>query len=86
MNYGVAMDAGHFVLDLDRKGKSNGRTDLSMLEIDNEIMPATFTVKTPRSGEHLYLIGAAPNSVRKKSLGQAIDVRGDGGYVIGPGS
>lgn len=86
MNYGVVMDAEHFVLDLDCKGNKNGRIDLSMLEIDNDIMPATFTVKTPSGGEHLYLIGAAPNSVCKKSLGQGIDVRGDGGYVVGPGS
>ncbi|HUZ32271.1 MAG TPA: bifunctional DNA primase/polymerase [Xanthobacteraceae bacterium] len=86
VNYGVAMDAEHFVLDLDCKGNTNGRDTLGGLEIDYDAMPATFAVRTPSGGEHLYLIGNAPNSVRKKELVGAIDVRGDGGYVIGPGS
>ena len=86
MNYGVAMDAEHFVLDLDCKGDANGRDALGRLQIDYDAMPATLTVRTPSGGEHLYLTGNAPNSVRKKTLGGAIDVRGDGGYVLGPGS
>ena len=86
MNYGVAMDAGHFILDLDCKGGKNGHDDLELLEIEHAPMPPTFTVKTPSEGEHLYLAGSAPNSVRKKALRGSIDVRGDGGYVVGPGS
>lgn len=86
MNYGVAMDAGHFILDLDCKGGKNGHDDLELLEIEHAPMPETFTVKTPSKGEHLYLAGSAPNSVRKKALRGSIDVRGDGGYVVGPGS
>ncbi len=85
-NYGVAMDAEHLVLDLDCKGDTNGRDALGGLEIDYDAMPPTFRVRTPSGGEHLYLTGNAPNSVRKKSLGGAIDIRGAGGYVLGPGS
>lgn len=86
INYGVAMDPGHIVLDLDCKGDTNGRDTLGGLEIDYDAMPVTFSVRTPSGGEHLYFTGSAPNSVRKKELGGAIDVRGDGGYVLGPGS
>jgi hypothetical protein len=86
MNYGVAMPAGRFVLDLDCKDDANGRDVLGGLEIDYDAMPATLTVRTPSGGEHVYLAGSAPNSVRKKELGRAIDVRGNGGYVVGPGS
>ena len=81
------MDPEHFVLDLDCKGEANGREQLALLEIDNgEGVPATLTVTTPHGGEHLYFCGKAPNSVHKKELGSAIDVRGCGGYVVGPGS
>jgi hypothetical protein len=86
MNYGVAMDHRHFVLDLDCKGERDGIADLANREFENSELRATFTVKTPSGGEHLYLVGSAPNSVCKKELGQGIDVRGDGGYVLGPGS
>jgi len=86
INYGVAMPAGRFVLDLDCKGDANGRDVLGGLEIDYDPLPATLTVRTPSGGEHVYLAGSAPNSVRKKELGRTIDVRGDGGYVVGPGS
>ena len=54
VNYGVAMDTGHFVLDLDCKGEATGRDALNILEIDYDTVPTTFAVKTPSGGEHLY--------------------------------
>ncbi|GIH81196.1 bifunctional DNA primase/polymerase [Planobispora longispora] len=52
----------------------------------------TFTVRTRRGGTHLYF--ATPEGVRLRNtagrkgngLGQLIDTRAAGGYVVGPGS
>ena len=48
---------------------------------------ATYTVDTPSGGSHLYFTGPA-TPVRNSAgrLGPLIDVRADGGYVIGDGS
>jgi len=86
MNYGVSMDETHFVLDLDCKAGKDGKNDLDVLEISNGDLPDTLRVRTPSGGEHRYFAGSAANSVGKKELGGGIDVRGKGGYVLGPGS
>jgi hypothetical protein len=48
---------------------------------------ATYTVDTPSGGSHLYFT-APPAPVRNSAgrLGPLIDVRADGGYVVGDGS
>ena len=86
MNYGVVLGDDYFALDLDCKGRGNGVDQLDLLEIMNGELPRTFMVKTPSGGEHRYFRGTAPSSVGKKELGDSIDVRGEGGYVLGPGS
>ncbi|MEU5399749.1 bifunctional DNA primase/polymerase [Streptomyces sp. NPDC005963] len=51
-------------------------------------IPETITVLTPSGGRHLWLTGpsdiAVPNSASRIAPG--IDVRGAGGYLVGPGS
>ncbi|MCM2391407.1 bifunctional DNA primase/polymerase [Streptomyces albipurpureus] len=51
-------------------------------------IPETITVLTPSGGRHLWLTGppdvVVPNSVGR--LAPGIDVRGAGGYLVGPGS
>lgn len=47
-------------------------------------VPATYEVRTPRGGAHLYYEGSLPCSVGK--LGDNVDTRGIGGYVLLPGS
>ncbi|MFJ4843040.1 bifunctional DNA primase/polymerase [Streptomyces sp. NPDC088746] len=51
-------------------------------------IPATVTVLTPSGGRHLWLTGpsgaSVPNSASR--LAPGIDVRGAGGYLVGPGS
>jgi hypothetical protein len=84
-NYGIATGApsGIFVLDIDGL---QGEASLLALCAQHGPLPPTLTVITA-NGRHLYfttsgmLIG---NSVGK--LGPGIDVRGDGGYVVGAGS
>jgi hypothetical protein len=48
---------------------------------------ATYAVATPSGGHHLYFtapVTRVRNSARR--LGPLIDIRSDGGYVVGPGS
>jgi hypothetical protein len=47
-------------------------------------LPATYTVRTQSGGLHLYyrVEDVVPNSAGR--LGEAVDVRGDGGYVVAP--
>lgn len=90
--YGVACGVAphHLVgLDLDRKNGDDGVAELEQLaaRLDFEI-PATFTVVTPSNGQHLWLSAPADAAVGNsvKNLAPGIDVRGAGGYLVGPGS
>lgn len=58
------------------------------VEVAGQLLPRTFCVATPSGGLHLYY--NAPEGVTFQNtagkLGQHIDTRGAGGYVVGPGS
>ncbi len=91
MNYGVCPAGVGVIIDLDIKEDRNGAEFVKQLEAeypeDDRILDHTFTVETPSSGRHLYLlideeVGNANGFDKEKT---AIDVRGWGGYVIGPG-
>lgn len=68
------------VVDADVKSV-DGVAALAQLDL-----PQTFTVETATGGRHIYLWSDTPiaNSVRK--LHDGLDVRGQGGFVVGPGS
>lgn len=90
MNYAVNFGDRGFMIDPDfdpSKGK-NGPAELASLEADNfeePISGETFTVQTPRGGQHLYFLSPYPITNQKGRLPPGIDVRGKGGYVVGPG-
>lgn len=72
------------VIDLDiKKGVSGGKT-LKKLIAENKPLPKTMTVTTPSGGTHIYYKGKHKTSSKK--LGEGIDTRGVGGYVVAPGS
>jgi hypothetical protein len=83
-NVGIACGpAGLLVIDLDGPRGRSSFTALAAAE------PApTFTVATPSGGEHRYYTvepgTPAPSTVAR--LGERIDTRGAGGYVVAPGS
>ncbi len=95
-NYGIVTGetSAIFVVDLDRHGHEadesgveDGLVTLATLENEHDEIPPTLTVRTPSGGFHLYFQypeGGVRNSARR--IGPGIDVRGDGGYVVGPGS
>jgi Bifunctional DNA primase/polymerase, N-terminal/Primase C terminal 1 (PriCT-1) len=72
------------VLDVDG---DDGMDTLRGLESQHGPLPRTASVVTPRGGAHYYFAHPGheiPNSAGR--LGPALDVRGDGGYVVAPPS
>jgi hypothetical protein len=84
-NIGIATGSvsGTFVLDIDG---NVGRKTLSELESRYGKLPVTVTVKTGL-GQHFYF-RLNGSQIRNSAgrVGKGIDVRGDGGYVVGVGS
>lgn len=84
--FGIVTGAsnGITVLDLDIKNGVNGLANFSALDIN---IPKTGIVRTPSGGFHVYFYTGSlqiPCSVSKVALG--VDVRGYGGYAVGPGT
>ena len=88
--YGIACGRSphHLIgLDLDVKHGSDGVAALRALaETHRFTIPETTTVLTPSGGRHLWLTAPVPVPNSAGRLGPGIDVRGIGGYVVGPGS
>ena len=82
-NVGVATGDGLVVIDLDG---ADGATTLATWEAEHGALTSTLQVLTGGGGRHLYFRTSAvlSNSVRK--LGPGVDVRAEGGFVVGPGS
>ena len=69
------------VIDVDVKNGKPGMASLLELGIDL----ATYTVRTPTGGLHVYYTG--PNvGLSAGRIGSGLDVRSGGGYVVGAGS
>lgn len=90
--YGIACGRRplHLVgLDLDVKHGTDSLFGLKRLAREHGFaVPETTTVLTPSGGRHLWLRAphdiTVPNSAGR--LAPGIDVRGHGGYLVGPGS
>lgn len=88
---GYGIQTGHFngffVIDLDVSGTKNGIEALLELAAGRPI-PDTSSVLTPSGGVHLYfrLPPDVHVSCSRGVLAPGVDIRGEGGYVVGPGS
>ena len=90
--YGIAcgLPPHHLIgVDLDTKSGTDSTTALRELALRHLFtIPPTVVVLTPSGGRHLWLTGPAdvvvPNSAGR--LAPGIDIRGAGGYLVGPGS
>ena len=87
------MTSGDFnaVIDLDRHGDGekfgNGFKTLALREKELGTLPDTFTVKTPRDGEHRYFRTKIALPTWSGELGPGLDCKGKGsGFVVAPGS
>lgn len=79
-NFGIITGDGLVVIDVD--AKNDGLKSLE--EIKNLITP-TLTIKTGGGGYHFYYHTTEKVNNRTGIL-KGIDIRGDGGYVVAPGS
>ncbi|QKV97753.1 bifunctional DNA primase/polymerase [Streptomyces sp. NA02950] len=90
--YGIACGRGAYPLlgiDLDRKNGVDGVVSLDALARQHTFtVPDTMVIATPSGGLHLWFTGPAGAPVHNSAskLGPGIDVRGYGGYLVGPGS
>lgn len=90
--YGIAcgLPPHHLIgIDLDTKPGTDSSAALRELALRHLFtIPETVVVLTPSGGRHLWLTGppeaAIPNSASR--LAPGIDIRGAGGYLVGPGS
>ncbi|KUO00318.1 bifunctional DNA primase/polymerase [Streptomyces caeruleatus] len=90
--YGIAcgLPPHHLIgIDLDTKSGTDASAALRELALRHLFtIPPTVVVLTPSGGRHLWLTGppeaVVPNSAGR--LAPGIDIRGAGGYLVGPGS
>jgi hypothetical protein len=99
-NIGIACGPSRLVvLDLDAHGElpeewqlpgvSDGKDVLTQIcEWAGMPWPSTYTVATPSNGWHLYFAVPDGSQVRNSAslIGPQVDVRANGGYVVGAGS
>ncbi|MCX3062900.1 bifunctional DNA primase/polymerase [Streptomyces beihaiensis] len=90
--YGIAcgLPPYHLIgVDLDTKTGTDSSAALRELALRHLFtIPDTVVVRTPSGGRHVWLSGppdvVVPNSAGR--LAPGIDIRGAGGYLVGPGS
>src|SRR3990172_1588976 len=77
---------GEFVIDLDNKEDKNGSKEWQALQDLNGNVVDTHTVKTQNGGFHLRFLVPPGVTIHNSAgkLGEGIDVRGSGGYVVVP--
>lgn len=78
--------AGFMVLDVDNKpGGANGFDWLDEMEALHGALPTTARVRTPNSGVHI-LFNYVAGTRNRGALGDGVDIRSEGGYVVAAGS
>lgn len=86
-NVGIATGAISGIIVLDIDPRHGGDKSLRKLEAKHGDIPATLRWKTGGGGEHILF--RYPGELIRNSvgiLGEGIDVRGDGGYIVAPPS
>jgi len=78
--------AGVWVLDVDKK--TGGYESLEEMEKQYGPLPQTYRIRSGDGGEHYYFKHFYDYKINCSAgkLGLGLDIRGDGGYVLGPGS
>lgn len=84
-NIGIATGEGLLVVDLDVKDGVDGRKTFVQRSPDFDFN-RTLRVRTPGGGLHLFYVAEGPLPSTVRGLGDGIDTRCAGGYVVAPGS
>lgn len=74
------------VVDVDNKGKKKGDAEILRLELEGSAFPPTFEQITPTGGRHLIYKSKTPVKQGVDKLGDGLDIRSQGGYIVGAGS
>ncbi|CAG9165095.1 hypothetical protein LMG23992_00242 [Cupriavidus laharis] len=78
-----APSGGACVLDIDEKDGKHGGATLAALEAQHGAVPTSHSVTTASGGRHLWLDGGgAPLPCTSGILGNGLDTRGTGGFVV----
>lgn len=79
-------DQALVVVDIDNKDGKDGDAQLFSLELEGYELPASLEQSTPSGGRHI--IYAAHHACKQgvNVLGDGLDIRSRGGYIVGPGS
>ena len=83
-NVGIACSAECCVLDVDPR--HGGDVTLAVLEQKHGPLPVTWTAKTGGGGAHYFFRSATEVRNSAAQLGNGLDIRGNGGYVVAPPS
>lgn len=84
-NIGVLCGGGLIGIDIDVKNGKPGEASFEALNVPAASLD-TFIVRTPSGGRHVYFSGPDLSNFAGTSLGPGVDVRGVGGFLVGPGS
>ena len=74
------------VVDVDTKEGKDGERSLLELELQGQELPVTLEQATPSGGRHLVYLADAPLRQGVDVLGNGLDIRSRGGFILGPGS
>lgn len=74
------------VVDVDTKEGKDGERSLLQLELQGQELPVTLEQATPSGGRHLVYLVDAPLRQGVDVLGNGLDIRSRGGFILGPGS
>ncbi|PWE52296.1 hypothetical protein DEM27_31645 [Metarhizobium album] len=76
---------GAWVLDLDRHGDRDGHKWLADMEAKHGALPPTARASTANGGTHIFFRHV--DGVRNRAaIASGVDTRGEGGYIVAPGS
>jgi hypothetical protein len=73
-------------IDVDNKDGRCGSEALLKLEMQGKDLPPTYTQKTANRGEHIGYLADIPLKQGTSVLGDGLDIRASGGYVVAPPS
>jgi hypothetical protein len=79
-------DEALIVIDVDVKGDKKGDETLEALEMFDKEVPKTSTQYTPSGGRHLIYRHKEALKHGVQNLGDGLDTRSKGGYIVGCGS
>ena len=92
-SYNIGISTEHYgddkallVVDVDNKSDKKGGDALLALELNGYEFPTTFEQSTPTGGKHLIYVTDAAVKQGVNVLGNGLDIRSRGGYIVGSGS